>query len=75
MRVIKRRRSDGVRSAIAHLTIGLVVITLGAMACRQGDPLLEPKTPPNSPVPTKLDRPEDPKGSPPTLPGRSDAGS
>lgn len=73
MRASAKKRSDGVRSAIAHLAIGLVVITLAAMACRQGDPLLEPKTPPNSPLPTKLDRPEEPK-SLPTLPSKSDAG-
>jgi hypothetical protein len=49
--------------ALARVAIGLGVITLAAIACRQGDPL-EPKTPPNSPVPTKLDRPDDSPSSP-----------
>ncbi len=63
------------RSVIAQLVVGLVVITLGATACRQGDPMLDPRTPPNSPVPTKLDRPDDSPASPRLLPAKSDAGS
>jgi hypothetical protein len=43
---------------------GLVVLVLVAIACRQGDPSIDPRTPPNSPVPTKLDRPDDPPASP-----------
>jgi hypothetical protein len=46
------------KHALVRLAIAIGVITLAAMACRQGDPL-EPKTPPNSPIPTKLDRPND----------------
>ena len=51
------------RHALVRVVIALGVITLGAIACRQGDPL-EPKTPPNSPIPTKLDRPDDTPSSP-----------
>jgi hypothetical protein len=58
-----------------RLAAGVLAITLAAIACRQGDPL-EPKTPPNSPIPTKLDRPDDPPASPTGLPKiGSDAGS
>ncbi len=60
--------------ALARFAIGLGIITLAAIACRQGDPL-EPKTPPNSPVPTKLDRPDDsPAPKAPKLPN-GDGGS
>lgn len=56
------------KHALVRIVIALGVITLGAMACRPGDPL-EPKTPPNSPLPTKLDRPDDsPPPSSPSLP-------
>jgi hypothetical protein len=56
------------KRALIRLAFAMAVIALGAMACRQGDPL-EPKTPPNSPVPTKLDRPDDsPPPQSPSLP-------
>ena len=56
------------KHALVRVAIALGVITVGAMACRQGDPL-EPKTPPNSPIPTKLDRPDDsPTPKAPKLP-------
>lgn len=51
------------RYALARVAIAIGIITLAAIACRQGDPL-EPKTPPNSPIPTKLDRPDDSPPSP-----------
>lgn len=51
------------KSAPANLGIAVVIGTLGAIACRQGDPGLDPKTPPNSPLP-KLDRPDDSPESP-----------
>jgi hypothetical protein len=54
--------------ALARVVIALGIITVAAIACRQGDPL-EPKTPPNSPLPTKLDRPDDsPSPKAPKLP-------
>jgi hypothetical protein len=53
-----------VKLSVARFLVGLVVIALGAIACRQGDPSIDPKTPPNSPIPTKLDRPDDPPASP-----------
>jgi hypothetical protein len=49
---------------LLRLAAGLVVVTLAAVACRQGDPSIDPKTPPNSPLPTKLDRPDDRPESP-----------
>jgi hypothetical protein len=52
------------RSSLIRFGAGLVAVVLAAIACRQGDPSIEPKTPPNSPVPTKLDRPDDPPASP-----------
>jgi hypothetical protein len=61
---------------LARFVAGLVFVALGAIACRQSDPGLEPKTPPNSPVPTKLDRPDDSPSPAPKLPKLdSDAGS
>lgn len=55
------------RAALARLVVGLGFVTLAAFACRQNEPL-EPKTPPNSPLP-KIDRPDDPPASPtPKLP-------
>lgn len=51
------------RASLVRFAAGLVVITLAAFACRQGDPSIDPKTPPNSPVPTKLDRPDDSPGT------------
>ena len=55
------RRDDGrlMRASLLRLGAGLMVIALAAIACRQGDPSIEPKTPPNSPLPTRLDRPDD----------------
>lgn len=47
-------------AALARLVTGIAAIALGALACRQGDPI-EPTTPANVPVPTKLDRPDDRK--------------
>jgi len=51
------------------LATWLVVVAHAAIACRPGDPAIDPKTPPNFPVPTKLDRPDDrpPSPSPPKL--------
>jgi hypothetical protein len=62
-----------VKLSIVRFAAGLVVVALGAIACRQGDPL-EPKTPPNSPVPTKIDRPEEPAPSPSPLKLTPDGG-
>jgi hypothetical protein len=55
-------------TAVAHLAIALCVITVGPFACRQGDPLIDPKTPVNSPLPTKLERPDDPVVTPKSAP-------
>jgi hypothetical protein len=52
------------RASLLRLAAGFIVVTLAAIACRQGDPAIDPRTPPNSPVPTKLDRPDDPPSSP-----------
>ena len=53
------------RVSLIRFAAGLLVIGVAALACRQGDPAIDPKTPPNSPVPTKLDRPDDrPTASP-----------
>lgn len=43
---------------VTALGVGLVASTLLAMACRQGDPVIDPKTPANSPLP-KIERPDD----------------
>jgi hypothetical protein len=62
---------------ISGVVLALVV---AAASCRQGDPSIDPKTPPNSPLPTKLDRPDDSKeskddGKPaPAMPTTADAG-
>jgi hypothetical protein len=48
---------------VAGLGVGLVAITLTALSCRQGDPVIDPKTPPNSPLP-KIERPDDPVVTP-----------
>jgi len=53
---------------LIRFAAGLVVIALGALACRQGDPAIDPKTPPNLPVPTRLDRPDDRPTSSPGVP-------
>jgi hypothetical protein len=53
--------------ALVRLITGLGFVALGAIACRQNEPL-EPKTPPNTPLPN-IDRPDDPPPSPtPRLP-------
>ncbi len=52
------------KRAVAWLGFALAAITLGAIACRQGDPVIDPKTPVNSPVPTKIERPDDPSTTP-----------
>jgi hypothetical protein len=65
------------KHALVRVVVASAIIVLGGLACRQGDPL-EPKTPPNSPVPTKLDRPDDSPASPsgPSFPKLTkDAGS
>lgn len=60
-------RREVMKLALARLGIGLVAIALGAIACRQNEPL-EPKTPPNTPLPD-IDRPEEPTPAPtPRLP-------
>lgn len=51
------------RSAFVRLGFGMLFVFAGAIACRQGDPATEPKTPPNSPIP-KVDPSEDPKPEP-----------
>ena len=56
------------RVSLIRFAAGLVVIAVAALACRQGDPAIDPKTPPNSPVPTKLDRPDDRPTTSPTMP-------
>lgn len=63
-----RRHARGLtRAALVRLVGGLAFVTLAAFACRQSEPL-EPKTPPNSPLP-KIDRPDDPPAAPtPRLP-------
>jgi hypothetical protein len=43
----------------------VLAIGLGDLACRQGDPVIDPKTPANSPVP-KIERPDDPVVTPKT---------
>lgn len=55
------------RTSLLRLAAWLVVVALAAIACRQGDPAIEPKTPPNSPLPTKLDRPDDRPSAPSIL--------
>ncbi len=56
------------KTALARLGIAVLAVTLGAFACRQGDPGLDPKTPPNSPLP-KVERPDDsPESSKPDTP-------
>jgi hypothetical protein len=51
------------RAAVARFAVGLLVVTAGAIACRQ--PTGDPKTPPNSPIPT-IDRKDEPTTSPPS---------
>lgn len=62
------------KTAVVRFAVGVGFVALAAIACRQNDPGLEPKTPPNSPIPTKLDRPEDPPASPTKLPTLSPEG-
>ena len=62
------------QTSLIRLGAGLLVVALAAIACRQGDPSIDPKTPANSPVPTKLDRPEDPTPSP-RMPSLLDSGA
>ena len=62
------KRCLGVRDVrsdlrLIRLAIG-VLLMFGVMACRQGDPAIDPKTPANSPVPTRLERPDDGPASP-----------
>ena len=61
-------------SSFVRLAAWLVVIAIAAIACRQGDPAIDPKTPPNSPLPTKLDRPDDRPPSQGLPPLMSDGG-
>ena len=56
------------KDAVIRSALGIVLVAIGAIACRQNDPVLEPRTPPNSPIPTKLDRPDDPPASPTKMP-------
>ena len=51
------------KDALVRIAVAFAVIVLGAHACRQGDPL-EPRTPPGSPLPTKLERPDDSPSGP-----------
>jgi hypothetical protein len=55
------------RSSLIRFGAGFIAVTAAAIACRQGDPSIEPKTPPNSPIPTKIERPDDRPSSPPSL--------
>jgi hypothetical protein len=48
-----------VRAPVTFVRAGLVAVTVTTLACRQGDPAIDPKTPPNSPVP-RIERPDDP---------------
>jgi hypothetical protein len=62
------------RTAAFRLAFGMLVVFAGAIACRQGDPSTEPKTPPNSPIP-KIEPPEESKAPPPSpLPFAGDGG-
>lgn len=56
--------------ALVRLVAGMVVVAVGAIACRQ-----DPKTPPNSPVPEiqKTDN-GDTTGTPPSPLPKKDAG-
>ena len=59
---------------MARFVFGMVAVALAAVACRQGQPTEDPKTPPNSPLPD-IDRAEDdPNTSPPSLPLGNDGG-
>ena len=51
------------RVALALFGVGLTAAILAATACGPGDPA-DPKTPIDVPVPTKLERPDDPPGKP-----------
>lgn len=68
VRYAARRNARGLtRAAFVRFVAGLAFITFAAFSCRQNEPL-EPKTPPNSPLP-KIDRPDDPPAAPtPKLP-------
>ena len=59
---------------MARFAFGAVAVALAAIACRQGQPSEDPKTPPNSPLPD-IDRPEEePNKGPPPLPLGADGG-
>jgi hypothetical protein len=53
------------KKSLMRLGFGMLVVFAGAMACRQGDPSSEPKTPPNSPIP-KIEPSEESKPPPPS---------
>ena len=51
-----------------RIGIGLLALTLLAVACREGEPVIDPKTPANSPIP-KIERSEDPPVNKPAKDG------
>ncbi len=58
-------RAKGPRAkALAVTVAGGLASALVMIACQPGEPGLEPRTPPNAPLPTKLDRPDDPITAP-----------
>lgn len=63
-------RGEVMKLALARMAVGLMAIALGAIACRQNEPL-DPKTPPNQPLPD-IDRPDDPTPSPMPKPPPAD---
>jgi hypothetical protein len=62
------------RGVVTRFFFGMLAVAMAAIACRQGQPTEDPKTPPNSPLPD-IDRPEEePSPGPPALPLGPDAG-
>ena len=55
---------------LKRFAFGMIAIALAALACRQGQPVNDPKPEPNSPLPS-VDRPNEdgttPKGPPSPL--------
>ncbi len=59
------------RAATVGLVTLAIALTMGLGACRQNEPGLDPKMPANSPLPTKIDKTEDPPSSPKSTPDAS----
>ena len=57
-------RTHAHAKAVALALGGGLTFVMVAVACQPGEPGLEPKTPANMPLPTKLDRPNDPVTAP-----------